>query len=164
MTTERERQSSVEPQVSEDKEKRLVKTDDPGKGPEGIVPNLEARVVVGMFDSRARAEAAHAALRHAGFSEENISEVMQPTESAPEVAAGETRAKKGSVVGVSTGAIVGGAIGLAALAIPGIGPLLAAGPIAAALGGAVAGGALGGLIGSLVGLGIPTEHAKEYEA
>ena len=68
------------------------------------------------------------------------------------------------MVGVSTGAIVGGAIGLAALAIPGIGPLLAAGPIAAALGGAVAGGALGGLIGSLVGLGIPTEHAKEYEA
>ncbi|MFO7170633.1 MAG: hypothetical protein DIU80_021600, partial [Chloroflexota bacterium] len=62
--------------------------------------------------------------------------------------------------GQATGAVIAG---LVALAVPGIGPLLAIGPLAAALGGAAVGGALGGLIGSLSGLGIPTEQAREYE-
>lgn len=164
MATRREYQSDANPQASEDKEKRLIKTDDPGVGPEGIVPNLQSRIVVGVFDRREQAEAAREALQAAGYTDEDVSVVMQPAESAPEVPAGETKADQGSVAGVSAGAVVGGALGLAALAIPGIGPLLAIGPIAAALGGAVAGGALGGLIGSFAGLGIPTEHAKEYEA
>jgi len=151
-------------QLSEDKEKRIPKTDDPGKGPEGIVPDLQARVVVGVFERFAQADEARNELRSAGFSDEDVSVVMQPSETAPEVGAGETKADEGTVAGATAGAIVGGALGLAALAIPGIGPLLAAGPILAILGGAATGGALGGLIGSFAGLGVPTEHAKEYEA
>lgn len=151
-------------QLSEDKEKRIEKVDDPGKGPEGVVPNLQARNVIGIFDGFAPADAARGKLREAGFSDEDISVVMQPSGTAPELPAGDTKADQGAVVGASTGAIAGGVLGLLALAIPGIGPLLAAGPLAAALGGALTGGALGGLIGSFTGLGVPTEHAKEYEA
>jgi tetrahydromethanopterin S-methyltransferase subunit C len=60
--------------------------------------------------------------------------------------------------------VLGGIAALAALAIPGIGPLLAAGPIATVISGALVGGTLGGLVGSFTGLGIPTERAQEYEA
>lgn len=77
---------------------------------------------------------------------------------------GETRSGTGTVAGSSAGAVLGGLAGLMALAIPGIGPLVALGPLAAALSGAVAGGALGGLVGSFVGLGAPKEHAERYEA
>ena len=164
MTTQREYENNAGEPLSEDKEKRIAKTDDPGVGPEGVLPDLSAHIVVGIFDQFEQADAARKALRQAGYRDENISLVMQERETAPEVSANETKANEGAIAGVSAGAVVGGAIGLAALAIPGIGPLLAAGPIAAALGGALAGSALGGLIGSFSGLGIPTEHAKRYEA
>jgi len=146
-----------------EQEQRINKPDAPGKGPEGIVPDMDARTVVGIFERFDQADAALRALRDAGVSDRDISLVMQDTGSAPERGAGETKANQGTVAGASVGAVVGGIAGLAALAIPGIGPILAAGPIAAALG-ALTGGALGGLLGSFSGLGIPTEHAKAYDA
>jgi hypothetical protein len=79
----------------------------------------------------------------------------------------ETKAPEGTAAGVSIGAVVGGTVGLlagiGALAIPGVGPLIAAGPIMAALAGIGAGGAVGGLVGALVGMGIPEYEAKRYE-
>jgi hypothetical protein len=146
-----------------EQEQRIPKADAPGKGPEGIAPDMQARTVVGVFDRFEQADAALHELQGAGFSDRDISLVMQQSGSAPEMGAGETKADQGTVTGASVGAVLGGVAGLAALAIPGIGPILAAGPIAAAVG-ALTGGALGGLIGSFGGLGIPTEHAKQYDA
>jgi hypothetical protein len=146
-----------------EQEQRIPKRDDPGKGPDGIAPDLQARSVVGIFDRVEDAEATLNDLRAAGFTDSDISMVMQQRGAAPERGASETKADEGTVAGASIGALLGGVAGLAALAIPGIGPLLAAGPIAAALG-ALTGGALGGLVGSFSGLGIPTEHAKSYDA
>ena len=103
------------------------------------------------------------ALEASGYPREDISLVMQERGSAPEIGAEATHADTGIATGVGAGAVLGGIAGLAALAIPGVGPLLAAGPLAALLG-AVSGAALGGLLGSFTGLGIPTEAAKEYEA
>jgi hypothetical protein len=78
-----------------------------------------------------------------------------------------TKAPEGAATGATTGALLGGALGWAAgvgaLAIPGIGPFIAAGPILAALGGMAIGTAAGGLTGALVGLGIPEYEAKQYE-
>ncbi len=78
-----------------------------------------------------------------------------------------TKAPEGATAGAGTGAVVGGVLGwlagVGALAIPGVGPFLAAGPIMAALAGAGAGGATGGLIGALAGAGIPEYEAKRYE-
>ncbi len=142
---------------------RILKTDDPGLGPEGIAPNLGAQVVIGVFDDTATAQSAVNALEASGYPREDISLVMQERGSAPEIGAEATHADTGIATGVGAGAVLGGIAGLAALAIPGVGPLLAAGPLAALLG-AVSGAALGGLLGSFTGLGIPTEAAKEYEA
>jgi hypothetical protein len=138
--------------------------DDQGKGEAGIVPDLEARTVVAVFDDVAAAEAAAGALHRRGLSDADISLVRQGEETPPPQSADETKSGAGTVAGASAGAVVGGALGLVALAIPGVGPLLAAGPIAVALGGAVAGGAVGGLMGSFAGLGIPTDEAEAYEA
>ena len=78
-----------------------------------------------------------------------------------------TKAPEGASTGAGTGAVVGGAlgwlVGIGALAIPGVGPFIAAGPIMAALAGAGVGGAVGGLTGALVGMGIPEDEAKRYE-
>jgi len=78
-----------------------------------------------------------------------------------------TKAPEGAATGAGSGALLGGALGwlagIGALAIPGVGPFVAAGPIAAALGGAAVGGAVGGITGSLIGLGIPEYEAKRYE-
>ena len=78
-----------------------------------------------------------------------------------------SKAPEGAVAGAGTGAVVGGVLGwlagVGAIAIPGVGPFLAAGPILAALAGAGAGGAAGGLIGALAGAGIPEYEAKRYE-
>jgi hypothetical protein len=147
----------------ESQEQRIPKRDDPGKGPQGIAPDMQARTVTGIFDRPEPIEALLADLRAAGYRDEDISVVMQQQGAVPELGAGDTKASEGTVAGASVGAVLGGIVGLAALAIPGVGPLLAAGPIAAALG-ALTGGALGGLVGSFSGLGIPTEHAQDYEA
>ena len=78
-----------------------------------------------------------------------------------------TKAPEGATAGAGTGAVVGGAlgwlVGIGALAIPGLGPFIAAGPIMAALAGAGVGGTVGGLTGALVGMGLPEYEAKRYE-
>src|SRR5436309_3483234 len=108
-------------------------------------------------------------LKEAGFRSEDIGVTMRDLRAA-EALAGETEASAGA--GAATGALAGGAlgglagwlVGLGAIAIPGIGPLLAAGPLAAALTGAAVGAAGGGLLGALTGLGVPEDEARWYEA
>ncbi len=107
-------------------------------------------------------------LKSANFSSNDIS-VLLPDKSGTKDFAHEqhTKAPEGATTGGVTGGVLGGAlgwlVGIGALAIPGVGPFIAAGPIMAALGGAAVGGALGGITGALVGLGIPEYEAKRYE-
>jgi hypothetical protein len=160
--TERERQGFAEPDNRYEQSDRVLKTDDPGTGPEGIVPNLEARIVMGVFDRREDAEATVRELERLGYPSEDISLVMQQPGSPAEIGTGATEANKGMATGLTAGAIIGGLAGLAALAIPGVGAILAAGPLAAALG-AMGGAALGGLVGAFTGLGVPKEEAIEFD-
>jgi uncharacterized membrane protein len=125
--------------------------------------DVTTSVGVGVFGQLGQAEEAARRLQEAGFDHQDISLVSKRPGEAPTVEAGETHADKGTVAGTAVGAILGGAIGLAAFAIPGIGPLIAAGPIVGAITGALSGGGVGALVGSFVGLGIPTDHAKQYE-
>ena len=103
-----------------------------------------------------------------GFRSQDVSVLMPDAASTREFAHHkETKAPEGATAGATAGGVVGGTLGvliaLGALAIPGVGPLLAAGPIVAALAGIGAGGAVGGLIGALVGMGIPEYEARRYE-
>jgi hypothetical protein len=132
-------------------------------GPDEL-PHALGRTVVGVFDRLEDAEAAARDLQAAECGYEHVSIVTQPAGGPRELGAEETRAGRGAVAGASAGAILGGALSLTALAIPGAGPLLAAGPIVTVLSGALVGGAVGGLAGSFVGLGVPKEHAHAYEA
>ncbi|MEJ7593232.1 MAG: hypothetical protein WKF77_16930 [Planctomycetaceae bacterium] len=107
-------------------------------------------------------------LREAGFTNNDISVLMSDKGKTRDFAIdNQTKAPEGAVTGGGTGVVLGGALGwlagIGALAIPGVGPLIAAGPIMAALSGAAIGGALGGLTGALVGMGIPEYEAKKYE-
>lgn len=108
------------------------------------------------------------ALRASGFRNTDIS-VLLPENAGNKdfVHQKDTKAPEGATAGATTGAVVGGVLGwlagIGALAIPGIGPLIAAGPIVALLAGAGAVGAAGGIVGSLVGLGIPEYEAKRFE-
>jgi len=107
-------------------------------------------------------------LKAANFSNNDIS-VLLPDKSSTKDFAHEqhTKAPEGAAAGGATGGVLGGVagwlVGIGALAIPGIGPFIAAGPIMAALGGAAIGGAVGGITGALVGMGIPEYEAKRYE-
>jgi len=107
-------------------------------------------------------------LKVAGFSNTDIS-VLFPDKTGTKDFAHEhnTKAPEGAAAGASAGGILGGTfgwlVGIGALAIPGLGPFIAAGPIMAALGGAVVGAGVGGLTGALVGMGIPEFEAKRYE-
>jgi len=107
-------------------------------------------------------------LKTAGFSPNDIS-VLFPDKAGTKDFAHEqhTKAPEGAVTGAGTGGVLGGAlgwlVGIGALAIPGVGPFIAAGPILAALSGAAAGAALGGVTGALIGMGIPEYEAKRYE-
>ena len=107
-------------------------------------------------------------LKAANFSNNAIS-VLLPDKTGTRDFAHEqhTKAPEGAATGASTGGVLGGAfgwlMGMGALAIPGLGPFIAAGPIMAALSGAAAGAALGGVTGALIGLGIPEYEAKRYE-
>jgi len=124
--------------------------------------------VFGTYRTRAAAEAGVDSLISQGFRSTDIS-VLMPENSGTKDFAHEkgTKAPEGAAAGAGTGAVVGGTIGLLAgigsLAIPGVGPFIAVGPIMAALAGAGTGGAVGGVIGALVGLGIPEYEAKRYE-
>jgi hypothetical protein len=108
------------------------------------------------------------ALRAAGFRNTDIS-VLVPENAGNKdfIHQKETKAPEGAATGATTGAVVGGIVGwlagIGSLAIPGIGPLIAAGPIVAMLAGAGAVGAAGGIVGTLIGLGIPEYEAKRFE-
>lgn len=124
--------------------------------------------VYGIFPSVAAAEQAVDHLIAAGVSDNDVSILMADNESTRAFAHQKgTKAPEGAATGVTAGGFVGGALGLlagvGALAIPGVGPLIAAGPIMATLAGLGVGGAVGGLIGALAGLGIPEYEAKRYE-
>lgn len=107
-------------------------------------------------------------LKIAGFSNSDIS-VLLPDKSSTKDFAHEKNTKLpegaaiGGVAGISVGAVLGWLAGIGSLAIPGVGPFIAAGPIMGALSGAAVGAATGGLTGALVGLGIPEYEAKRYE-
>jgi len=126
------------------------------------------KAVFGMARSENQAISIANQLVAAGFAENDIS-VLFPDKAGTRDFAHEqhTKAPEGAATGAGSGAILGGAlgwmIGIGALAIPGVGPFIAAGPIMAALAGAGAGAAAGGLTGALVGLGIPELEAKQYE-
>jgi hypothetical protein len=121
-----------------------------------------------LVDTEAQADTIVAKLRTGGFSDNDISVLFPDKGSTREFAhKKETKMPEGATVGASTGGVVGGTIGLlagiGALAIPGLGPFIAAGPIMAALSGGAIGALGGGLTGALVGLGIPEYEAKRYE-
>jgi len=124
--------------------------------------------VFGIYPSVAQAEAAVDALVREGFSNNDISVLMPDNPSTKEFAHEKnTKAPEGTTTGVAAGGTIGGTLGLlagiGALAIPGVGPFIAAGPIMGALAGIGVGGAVGGLVGALVGMGIPEYEAKRYE-
>jgi len=122
----------------------------------------------GIFKSRMQAENCVDALLAAGYRNDDIS-LLAPDQDATRELATEknTKAPEGATTGATAGGAVGGTLGLlagiGALAIPGVGPLIAAGPIMGALAGLGVGAAAGGLIGALVGMGIPEYEAKRYE-
>lgn len=124
--------------------------------------------VFGIYVTRAGAEEAVDALRRGGFRNTDISALFPDNAGTKDFAHEKnTKAPEGAATGATSGAVVGGVLGWLAgvgmLAIPGIGPLLAAGPIVAALAGAGAVGVAGGIVGALVGIGIPEYEAKRYE-
>ena len=124
--------------------------------------------VFGIYKTSAQAEHAVDRIVAAGYSNNDISVLLPDVQSSKEFAHEKnTKAPEGTAAGVTTGGIVGGTLGLLAgigtLAIPGLGPFIAAGPIMASLAGLGVGGAVGGLIGALVGMGIPEYEAKRYE-
>ena len=122
----------------------------------------------GIFANRGMAEEAVDRLIANGFRNEDISVLLQDNVGTKDFAHEKhTKAPEGTTTGVVAGGLIGGTIGLLAgigvLAIPGLGPLIAAGPVIAALTGIGSGGMVGGLIGALVGMGIPEYEAKRYE-
>ncbi|MNH74829.1 Stress response protein YsnF [compost metagenome] len=124
--------------------------------------------IVGVFRNDNEATNAIEELKRQGFKAEDISIVAKDKRDISAISDETgTKAPEGVATGAATGGILGGVTGLlaglGALAIPGIGPIVAAGPIAAALTGAAVGAGAGGLVGGLVGLGIPEEEAKEYD-
>jgi hypothetical protein len=127
-----------------------------------------AKSVLCIASSRAQATAIVEDLRSAGFSNNDISALFPDQGTSRDFAHEQsTKAPEGATVGAGTGGLLGGALGwlagIGTLAIPGVGPFIAAGPIMAALGGAAVGAAAGGLSGALVGYGIPEYEARRYE-
>src|SRR5690242_11697160 len=124
--------------------------------------------VIGIVETQIQAENIVSTLQNSGVAPADIS-VLLPDKRGTKDFAHEhnTKAPEGAVAGVAGGGLVGGTIGLlagiGALAIPGLGPFIAAGPLMAALSGAAAGATLGGVTGALIGLGIPEIEAKRYE-
>src|SRR6202046_1092149 len=124
--------------------------------------------VFGIHPNRTVVDNAVDALKVAGFKNTEISVLFPANEGTKDFAHEKaTKAPEGDTAGPGTGALLGGGlgwlVGIGALAIPGLGPFIAAGPIMAALAGAGVGGAVGGLTGALIGMGIPEYEAKRYE-
>ena len=127
-----------------------------------------AKAVICIAKSEEQATRIVDDLKAAGFSNNDVS-VLLPDRAGSRDFAHEhhTKAPEGAATGAVAGGVAAGVlgwlVGIGSLAIPGVGPLIAAGPIMAALGGVAAGGAVGGLAGALVGFGIPEYEAKQYE-
>jgi hypothetical protein len=124
--------------------------------------------VFGIYSTVSQAEFAVDALVNEGFSNADVSVLMSDNQGSKDFAHEKnTKAPEGTTTGAATGGAIGGSLGLlagiGALAIPGVGPLIAAGPIMATLAGLGVGGAVGGIVGGLVGMGIPEYEAKRYE-
>jgi len=118
--------------------------------------------------SQSLANSIVSSLKSRGFSDNDIS-VLFPDKSSTRDFAHEkgTKAPEGATAGAGAGGVVGGTLGLLAgiglLAIPGVGPFIAAGPIMGALSGMAVGATIGGIAGALIGMGIPEIEAKRYE-
>jgi hypothetical protein len=125
--------------------------------------------VFGIYSTRTAVENAAESLVKAGFPTSDISVLLPESLGGPEEMGTEkvTKAPEGTAAGVTAGGAIGGTLGLLAgvglLAIPGLGPFIAAGPIMAGLAGLGVGGAVGGVTGALIGMGIPEFEAKRYE-
>src|SRR6202035_514775 len=124
--------------------------------------------VFGIYRDQGGVENAVDALKAAGFRNTDISVLFPENAGTKDFAVQKgTKAPEGAATGAGTGAVIGGGLGwlagIGALAIPGIGPFIAAGPIVAALAGVGVGGPVGGITGALVGMGIPEYEAKRYE-
>src|SRR6478752_7570114 len=124
--------------------------------------------VFGIYQNQAAVERAVESLKDGGFRNTDISVLFPENTGTKDFAAEKnTKAPEGATTGAASGAVVGGTLGwlagIGALAIPGLGPFIAAGPIMAALAGVGVGGAVGGLTGALIGMGIPEYEAKRYE-
>src|ERR1700681_1071072 len=124
--------------------------------------------VFGIYSTRAGTEAAVDALKAAGFRNTDISVLLPENKGTKDFAVHkDTKAPEGTAAGAVTGGVIGGTLGwlagIGSLAIPGVGPFIAAGPIIGALSGLGVGGALGGIAGALIGMGIPEYEAKRYE-
>jgi outer membrane lipoprotein SlyB len=127
-----------------------------------------AKAVFGIAKSETQAIMLADQLKAAGFSANDVSVLFPDKQGTKDFAHEQhTKAPEAAVAGAAGGAVLGGAlgwmVGIGALAIPGLGPLIAAGPIMAALAGAAGGAAAGGLTGALIGMGIPEYEAKRYE-
>lgn len=126
------------------------------------------KAVFGIYTTREQAENGVDTLISAGFSNSDISVLLPDKGSTREFAHDkQTKAPEGTATGATAGGVIGGTLGvlagIGALAIPGLGPFIAAGPIMAGLAGLGAGGAIGGLVGALIGMGMPEYEAKRYE-
>src|SRR3984885_11521267 len=126
------------------------------------------KAVFGIAQTESQAVMIADNLKAAGFTANDVSVLFPDKQGTKDFAHEQhTKAPEGATAGAGGGAILGGAlgwiVGIGALAIPGLGPFIAAGPIMAALAGAAGGAAIGGLTGALVGMGIPEYEAKRYE-
>jgi hypothetical protein len=125
--------------------------------------------VFGIYSTRVAVENATDSLVKAGFPTSDISVLLPESLGGPKDMGTEksTKAPEGAAAGVTAGGVIGGTLGVLAgiglLAIPGLGPFIAAGPIMAGLAGLGVGGAVGGFTGALIGMGIPEFEAKRYE-
>ncbi len=124
--------------------------------------------IFGIVKTHAQAEQIVGGLQRVGFDSSEISVLLPDNEGKHDIGhVKATKAPEGATTGAATGGVTGGVLGLlagiGALAIPGVGPFIAAGPIMAALSGAAIGATTGGVVGGLIGLGIPEIEAKRYE-
>ena len=127
-----------------------------------------SKAVFCIAKTESQAESIVAELKSSGFSNSDISALLPDKKGTRDFAHEKnTKAPEGATTGAGAGGLLGGTlgwlVGIGALAIPGVGPLIAAGPIVAALSGAAVGAAVGGVGGALVGMGIPELEAKQYE-
>ena len=128
-----------------------------------------SKAVICIANTQVQAENIVHRLSEAGIATSDVSVLFPDTTGSRDFAhEHNTKAPEGTAIGVSAGGLAGGVLGLLAgigvLAIPGVGPLIAAGPIMAALSGAAVGATIGGIAGALIGMGIPEFEAKQYEA